>query len=259
MIEAMIKRFTPRMEFTSEDIGLIRSLRSFKSCMVPSRELVLTDERRGKVSFVLSGWVCQYGYLQDGRRQILSLVLPGDVVIGGQFTRGEIEPALHTLTEAVFLDVPLDRFDSLCAASPRLAALIRQANSVRAATSREWILSLGARTAKERCAHLICEIAWRLRSVNLVFDGWFDFLLTQDELGHAIGATTVTVNKVLQKLRHENLIEQHGRRMRVVDHPAIESVAFFDPSFLIRRQVSLPHEMLLESSFRTMATDAHHA
>lgn len=259
MMDLIIRRLGQWGTMSMEDRLMVASLRSHRARRLPPRDTITTDEKRGKVSFILRGWVCQYGHLHDGRRQILNLLLPGDFSIFRPPTPNEIEPALHTLTETLLLEIPLERFEGLCAASPRLAALFKRAENVQIATSREWVLSLGARKAKERCAHLICEIIWRLRSIDMVIDGWFEFPLTQDELGYAIGATTVTVNKVLQELRHDNLIEQHGRRMRVIDLRRIECLALFDPTFLFLRSWKPADDVPQRSPLRPSMADARRA
>ncbi len=232
MIDLLTQRFALWGTLSPEDHQLIRALKSYKARCLPPRYVIASPAGKGTVSFVLRGWTCQYGQLYDGRRQILSLILPGDFVICSLNSGCDSASPLHTLTETVLLEIPVEKFEVLCTTNRKLASLVKQAESVQAATSREWVLSLGVRKAKERCAHLICEVLWRLRSVELMSDGWFDFPLTQDDLGYAIGTTTVTVNKALQELRQANMIEQSGRKMKVINLPALEVFALFDPAFL---------------------------
>ena len=256
MMDLVTQRFAQWGTISPEDHHLIGALKSYKARCLSPRHVIAPSAGKGIVSFVLRGWICQYGQLHDGRRQILSLILPGDFVICSQTLSRDTDPPLHTLTETVLLDVPAEKFEVLCATSPKLASLVKQTESVQAATSREWVLSLGVRKAKERCAHLICEVLWRLRSVKLVSDGWFDFPLTQDDLGYAIGTTTVTVNKALQELRQANMIEQSGRKMRVTDLPALEGFALFDPAFLFLKPSPAPGDARTRPALRQFVADA---
>jgi CRP-like cAMP-binding protein len=63
-------------------------------------------------------------------------------------------------------------------------------------------------------------------------DGSFELPLTQKELGTALGLTSVHVNRVLQKLRAESLVEFIGGVVRIRALDRLEGLANFDPAYL---------------------------
>jgi CRP-like cAMP-binding protein len=84
-----------------------------------------------------------------------------------------------------------------------------------------------------RIAHLLCELATRLgaagRGLN---DIVFDLPITQNQLADATALTPVHVNRTLQGLRRQGLVNWHQRVVRLPDWDRLVAVAEFDPSYL---------------------------
>ncbi|MFL5530432.1 MAG: helix-turn-helix domain-containing protein, partial [Gemmatimonadales bacterium] len=59
-----------------------------------------------------------------------------------------------------------------------------------------------------------------------------DLPITQGEFADAIGVSTVHVNRVLQQLRADGLIELKGDRLTVYDWDKLKEAGEFDPTYL---------------------------
>ena len=70
---------------------------------------------------------------------------------------------------------------------PRLTRALWWDTAVDAAILREWMISMGRRSAYEQMAHLLCEMVLRLRIVGLAEGDSFELPITQDQLGDAFG------------------------------------------------------------------------
>lgn len=81
-------------------------------------------------------------------------------------------------------------------------------------------------------AHLFCELLLRLEVVGKTDGSSYDFPLTQDQLASCLGLTPVHVNRTLQALRRQGLIELENKRLTILDLPALQKVAEFDSSYL---------------------------
>jgi CRP-like cAMP-binding protein len=103
---------------------------------------------------------------------------------------------------------------------------------VAAAVQREWTLNLGQRSAYERLAHLLIELYLRLEAVGRAHDGRCDFPLTQNDLADATGLTAVHVNRTLQELRHDGLIELDRKQLQILDLERMVDVSMFNPRYL---------------------------
>ncbi len=112
---------------------------------------------------------------------------------------------------------------------PRLKQALFWDQLVTVSVQREWTLNVGHRTAYERIAHLLCEMIFRLRAVGLSDGKSCDFPLTQVDLADATGLTSVHVNRTLQELRREGLIELHGRKLAVPKLEALMIAGTFIP------------------------------
>ncbi len=96
----------------------------------------------------------------------------------------------------------------------------------------EWLMSVGRRDAHGRICHLICEIAARQRALGV--DAGYDYLLplTQEQIGDSTGLTPVHVNRVLQRVRQEKLIETKGNRVRIPNWEALKDAGDFTSGYL---------------------------
>ena len=97
---------------------------------------------------------------------------------------------------------------------------------------REWTTNVGQRTAYERLAHLFCELFVRLRTVGLTDGKSCDFPPTQLDLADATGLTSVHVNRTIQELRRDGLIELHNRRLTIPDLRALMNACMFNANYL---------------------------
>lgn len=97
---------------------------------------------------------------------------------------------------------------------------------------REWVVNVGRRDSRARIAHLLCEMAVRLKSNGAADDGPFDFPVTQEQLADATGLTSVHTNRTLQSLRKEGLIQLTARALTVLDWDGLSEVGDFDELYL---------------------------
>lgn len=100
------------------------------------------------------------------------------------------------------------------------------------AVLRSWIVNLGRRNACARIAHLICEMHGRLSHVGLVEGSCFEMPLTQEELGDAVGLTSVHCNRTLKKLHELGWIEWHRGAVTILDLKGLKAAAGFGANYL---------------------------
>jgi CRP-like cAMP-binding protein len=81
-------------------------------------------------------------------------------------------------------------------------------------------------------AHLLLELEARLGFVDLAPNGKFELPATQEDLGDALGLTTVHVNRVLRQLRAQGLVATQQRRIEILDRDGLQEVAQFSAGYL---------------------------
>ncbi|MBA3810956.1 MAG: Crp/Fnr family transcriptional regulator [Caulobacteraceae bacterium] len=202
----------------------------------PDRSIVTEGDASGAVLPLLEGLAYRHKDFRDGRRQIISLLVPGDMCGGhGRLSR-PTNYGVRTLTRCKIARISRQGFVHLLDSHPAIAEALNEAALVEEAVLRTWIVNLGQRHAHERMAHLLCEWAQRMADCGrLLAHGGFELPLTQQGLGAALGLTSVHVNRVLQRLRAENLVAFQNGTVRIFDFDRLRAVADFDPAYLSAR------------------------
>ena len=165
-----------------------------------------------------SGWAAHLRFLPDGRRQIFDFVLPGDIV-GLRSGRSPLEAAnIVALTDLkVANGTALVEAARDPAGNPSLAAALEACAFDREARILDQVVRLGRLNAHERVGHLLLQIRERLSKAKLCEDGRFPLPVTQECLSDAVGLSLVHLNRVLQQLRRDGLIEISAGQVRLLD------------------------------------------
>lgn len=233
LVGALQRHLEAFTKLSRQDATLIERLMAKNVRKIGARrDLVREGERPRGVNVVIEGWGCRYKQLPDGRRQIVSFFIPGDLCEANVFILKEMDHSIGAITAMIFAEIGAMDFEDLMHQSPRITQALWWHELVSAAVSREWTTNVGQRSAYERIAHLMCELFVRLRAVSLAEGSTCDFPLTQADLADATGLTPVHVNRTLQELRRDGLIALHNRRLTIPDLQALMDACMFNPNYL---------------------------
>jgi len=188
----------------------------------------------------LDGWGLRYKVLANGRRQVLSFILPGDLCEPRAFLMERMDHSIAAVTRLTYIEIARSCLERTVEQYPRISRALWRQLMLQNAMQREWTVSLGQRTAIERLAHLICETFYRLRGVGLAGKP-LEFPLSQVDLADALGMSAVHVNRSLQELRRQGLIRLHARRLEIPDIDALAQAGLYDSSYL-RLSTDPPHQ-----------------
>ncbi|MFY8194112.1 MAG: Crp/Fnr family transcriptional regulator, partial [Novosphingobium sp.] len=237
---AAICKLLSLADLREDDCALYREVLMHRIKRVPSRtDVVHEGDCPRAVRVMLDGWACRYKELPDGRRQILAFFVPGDLCDSAVFLLDQMDHSIAAITPVTIAEITPDIFTRMTRESPELADALALSELVTVAIQREWTLGLGQRTARERVSHLLCELHARLEAVGLGNDGECDMPLTQADIGSATGLTPIHVNRVLQDLRREGIIDLARRRLRIRRPGVLGETAMFDPTYLHLRRPPL--------------------
>ncbi len=193
--------------------------------------IVAEDAHPQQLHLVSRGWAARSRSLENGSRQTTDFVIPGELCDLSALGSGPMEKVVAlTPLQAVLLD--RTALLAAMARHPKLAtALLRLAFNEQAVL-RVWLTCLGQLRKHEHLAHLFCELHERLRRAGLADDHEFELPLTQDQLGEALGMTSVHTNRVLQRLRHEGLVDLGDHHLRILHPRQLRDIAAFDAAYL---------------------------
>ena len=218
------------------EIAVVENFKSGNRTIPAGADLYSQDEVCSDLYTLLDGWIYLYQILEDGRRQILDFALPG-AFLG--FQPNLDAPASHSaycLTDIAVCVFPRENLFDLFRAHPELALRMAWITARDGALAREHLTNVGWRSARERVAHLLLELFYRVRrkagdqQVNSI-----DLPLTQEHIADALGLTTVHVNRTLRGLRQADLLEIRGRTLTVRDPAMLAEIAGFDIEAVLER------------------------
>jgi CRP-like cAMP-binding protein len=229
---ALITKLTVSNFLDEEDIEALRRLpihqREFKA-----REAIVSDgQRPHECCLIGEGFAFRSKTTVEGQRQVLSIHIPGEIPDLQSLHLRVMDHDLTALTPCTLGFIPHAKVTGLNRERPNVAAALWRETLIDAAIFREWLLSLGRRSADARMVHLLLELHRRLDAVGRTQEWEFELPVTQADLGDCLGLSTVHVNRVLQQLRREGLIEVQRTNFRLVDPKQLERLAEFDPSYL---------------------------
>jgi CRP-like cAMP-binding protein len=201
--------------------------RSFgRTQVVAARHDLCVDGPGGRRAFLIEeGWAFSYRILPDGSRQVVEIALAGDVLGLCDVELDETDILAATVSPAVVRDLKAEQVAHVLRTSPVLAEALIRVASVSHARLVERLTDIGRRTATERVAHFMLDLADRVTAAGCGGPDRFRCPLSQTLIADAIGLTAIHLNRVLRDLRTGRMLVMADGVVRVLDRPALERIA----------------------------------
>ena len=241
-LQLFLDRLTSRSVLTEEEQQTVLDLPGYTEQVTANRDFVPLGRRVDHACLIVAGIVGRFDQNGEGQRQITAIHVPGDMCDLHSVVQTVPTSALQALSVATILRVPHRAVRAAAARHPALAEAFWRDCMIDAAILSEWVVNVGRRDAKTRVAHLICELATRLRAGGGANDFSFDLPITQVQLAEATALTAVHLNRTLQSLRADGLIEWHQRLVRIPQWEALTHRGEFEPGYL-QMNVRKEHRM----------------
>jgi CRP-like cAMP-binding protein len=230
--EALIRRLTALTELAPNDVSELSALCQTVKAFDAKQDIARDHEPATRVHLMLEGWAARYKMLPNGRRQITALLIPGDFCDLHITLFGRRNDGIVALTKARVAVIDSDLIDRLTTERTNVTRALWWTGLIDAAVLREWVANIGRRAAEAAVAHIICELHLRMRAVELVSSDRFSLPLTQEDLGDAVGLTSVHVNRILQRMRAQGLLEFRQRVVTILDLEGLREMAGFESDYL---------------------------
>jgi CRP-like cAMP-binding protein len=201
------------------------------------RDVVVQGQPYHTLYVLSTGLGLRYRVLPDGRRQVLNLIVPGDLI---GLPAGMFESAVASvscLTDVTVSPIEFKDLFGLFRECPRVGVALFWTAAREAGIYAERLASIGRRSAYERLAHLILELLTRLQAVGLADAASFKMPLTQEMLADALGLSLQHVNRMVRNLREEGLASVEEHRIAIHDLDSLVRIAGFENLYLTRREI----------------------
>lgn len=217
-------RLSRYYRLNADDIATLEALPHKQLAFGAKTPIVSRGDVVDQLMLLISGWVVRCRYTRSGSRQIIHILLPGDIVTPDVFVLRRSDHEISTLSEANVRLISPRAVQDAFQKSARIAAAFWWAAALEDAVAREQILRLGRRSAIERVPHLFLELHRRLLLVHQATEENFLLPITQLDIADALGLSSVHVSRTLRKLVHEKLIHYDGTLIGI---PSVEALASF--------------------------------
>ncbi len=222
------------------DLNVVENFKSGEKTIFTGEDLYVAGEQSRELYTLLDGWIFLYKLLDDGRRQITKIVLPGDFIGFGPDLNGPMDHSAGALTDAQLCVFPKTKILGLFKEHPELAIRMTWLVARDMEMAHERLMSVGRRTAREGVSQFLLELYYRLRFRSSVSVGTnMPLPLTQEHIGDSLGLTAVHVNRTVRKLRETGLLAIEKKNLRILDPDGLAKIARIDAETLSRLNFSL--------------------
>ena len=227
-----LDRLTSRSALTNDEQRAILDLPAQSEQVNSNRDFVTLGESVDHASLIVAGIVGRFDQTSDARRQITAFHFPGDVANLHSVVQPSATSALQALSTATILRIPHRAMRAAAARYPAIAEAFWRDTAIDGAITAQWVINIGRRTAQERIAHLLCEVAVRLGCAPASDTIVFPFSMTQFQLADATGLTAVHVNRTLQSLRRLGVVDLARHNVCIHDWDRLVEIGDFDDGYL---------------------------
>ncbi|MEG3092745.1 Crp/Fnr family transcriptional regulator [Sphingomonas sp. PB1R3] len=225
--ELLLYRLRNLTTLASHEIELVLSLGEQPKPHAAGTSICPHEDGSPHPRLIVGGWACRPRILPDGRRQMLGLLLPGDMM----GDRGERRPlALNPVVALTPVrTIGIGRLVQAVRHQPddhpglvRALAAIDRGEEMGLL---DHIVRLGCQNALQRVSHLLLELHQRLSAIGFVHAGTFPMPLTQDTLAELLGLSLVHINRIVSQLRREKLVTMRSGIVMIADFPRLALLA----------------------------------
>lgn len=202
---------------------LYLSKQTTRKTLEPGTTLLSDSGEIKTFSNILAGVVKLTKTLSDGRQQIVGLQFAPDFI--GRPFKNESSIDAEAATDLTVCSFPKSVLDRLIADSPNLEHQLLQQTLNELDEARQWMVTLGRKTAAEKVASFLWLIATHIdpEAMDSGKSLTFDLPLTRANIADFLGLTIETVSRQMTKLRKENVISiENNRHVTVHDLERLE-------------------------------------
>ncbi len=196
----------------ADELAMLDQIKYYRS-FEAGQTVVWSGDRMDFVASVVSGIASLSQTLEDGRTQMVGLLLPSDFV--GRPGRDVAPYEVTATTDLVMCCFRKKPFEELVTSTPHVAQRLLQMTLDELDSAREWMLILGRKTAREKIASLLAILGRRnagLSAEPVVNALDFDLPLTREAMADYLGLTLETVSRQISGLKKEKIIVLQGKR-----------------------------------------------
>lgn len=229
---SLVRKLGSLCLMSHEEIEFLEGLQNNTIEVEPGADYVVEGDGRKTTFIVIEGWSIRYTMLSDGRRQILSYALPGDIIGLHINFNAQATYSAAALTSLKLAVVDPRRILEISQKFPILASGLSWCTAREFAILGDQAVRLGRLPAKARLAHLLLELWHRLELIGSNEGKWPEMPMTQSDLADTLGLSLVHINRSIRDLRLSGLVSVTKDYIKLEDTGALTELAEFNSEHL---------------------------
>jgi CRP-like cAMP-binding protein len=231
-LRIFVDRLLIRSILTKDEQLALLGLRTREAIIPAGRDLRRYGEQSDYAAVISAGVVGRYHQAKDGRRNFVAVHLPGDMADLCTTVLKDVSFGLEALT-----DVTVE-----LVSKADLLVLAYQYRGIFEAFWRDCVsdtlliaqhvVRVAGLSARQKIAHLLCEMAYRLGVSSRQPCLQFNLGLTQSQLADFLGLTAVHVNRMLREIRDLGLAVVDRKSVSINDWSGLKQHSEFNPEYL---------------------------
>lgn len=230
-LQALLTRLGFYADLSKNDEALISGIEGTLRTYDRNTSIVTAGETMMSTLIMRTGWAIRYKELEDGRRQILNVLLPGDIFDLQVLVAAQADHNVMSVTEVSVFSVPPHVVQDMLRASGTLTMAFWWTQVQEEAFLREQIVRNGRHTAREKIGSFLLELHRRAQIVDEAGEHGFRLPLTQTHIADALGLTPIHTNRVLKWLANAGYIVRDRSWIMFKDADSLAELCEFDPSY----------------------------
>jgi CRP/FNR family transcriptional regulator, anaerobic regulatory protein len=189
------------------------------------RNIYRAGEPSEGVMVLCDGWAVRFIQLPNGKRQILSVVLPGDLVSPTLIMERELSFSIQAVTDVRYCYFSYTEVRARIRENPKLFDAWLRMTAAEQRDADRRLVDLGQRAAPERIAALLVHIMARFEARGEMQGGEFSFPMSQQQVADFTGLTPVHTCRVLSAFRKNGICDVGHGSVKVMDRAELQRIA----------------------------------
>ncbi len=224
----LVHKLSKYIDLNETDKELLKALEQDPRAYESGSTVIREGSDWTQLFVVQDGWLYSSTLVADGKRQVLRIHYPGDVVGLPQLPFDRAMHSLVAATDARLCPFPKRKLDAILRSAPRLTALFFTIAIIEQAVLSDRLRAVARTSATDRLAHFLLEIRSRLRLTGDPDATRFPLPVNQSVIGDALGLTNASVSRATAELEQEGLLKRSRGEFELAVDELVARVEFHD-------------------------------
>lgn len=223
-----LNRKSAFLNLSGDEVEFMQKFKVGELVVDPGTPILMQGSNAPQLFTALSGMGIRERHLQNGNRQVINFIFPGDFIGLQAALLGEMGHSVEARTKMRLCVFNRSELWNFYKSNPQRAFDITWLAAMEENFLGESLASVGQRTAIQAIAWAILRIFQRGEALDLVTNNTMHLPYTQRDIADAMGLSLVHTNKTLSKLKHQQLASLSDGQLRVNSLEALAQIAMTD-------------------------------